>query len=116
VNQPDREEAIMQTRTRLIVISALVLTAAGGATAAIAASAGDPETPLRGATLDRAGAAAVEHLGGGTVLEAEVGDGGEAYEVEVRRDDGTVVEVYLDDSFAVTGSSADDDSGGTDDE
>jgi len=41
-----------------------------------------------------------------------VGDDGAAYGVEVRRDDGSVVEVSLDANFHVIGNSADDDGAG----
>ena len=46
-----------------------------------------------------------------------MGDDGSAYGVEIRLEDGSVVEVNLDSSFEVIGSSADDDgAGGEDDE
>ena len=45
---------------------------------------------------------------GRTVTEAEVGDDGAAYGVEVRKDDGTQVEVRLDETFSVIGSEIDD--------
>jgi hypothetical protein len=43
------------------------------------------------------------------VLETEVGDDGAAYGVEIRLDDGSVVEVALDANFEVIGDAADDD-------
>jgi uncharacterized membrane protein YkoI len=46
------------------------------------------------------------------VLETEAGDDGAAYAVEVRRPDGSVVEVQLDAGYAVTGAVADDDGAG----
>lgn len=81
----------------------------GGAGIAVAASAGDDEPPLTGSALDQASAAALEHTGGGEVIETETGDGGGAYGVEVRLDDGSTVEVSLDENFNVTGQEADDD-------
>jgi len=62
-----------------------------------------------GTALDRATAAALEQTGGGTVTETEVGDDGAAYGVEVRLDDGSQVEVNLDENFNVIGQAADDD-------
>ncbi len=56
--------------------------------------------------------AALAHVGGGTVLETEAGDDGAAYGVEIRLADGRVVEVQLDESFAVTGQASDDDNKG----
>ena len=86
--------------------------AVGGVGMALANGSGDTDTPLTGNDLDRATRAALEHTGGGTVLESEVGDDGAAYSVEIERDDGSIVEVQLDESFNVTGDSADDDGAG----
>ena len=70
---------------------------------------------MTGAPLEKATAAALAHTGGGTVVETEVGDDGAAYDVEVRRPDGKVVEVRLDSSYAVIGQEVDDDGPGDDD-
>jgi len=97
-------------RSRRIVGGALALAViVGGAGVAIAADAGGDDQPLTGSTLDRARAAALAFTGGGTVIESEAGDDGAAYGVEVRLDDGRVVEVSLDSSFRVLGDEADDD-------
>ena len=111
----------MQKRTRWMAGGALaVLIALGGAGLAIANRGGDDsDAPLRGNALERATQAALAHTGGGTVIETEIGDGGAAYGVEIRREDGSVVEVQLDAAFQVIGQESDDDgaeSGGTDDE
>src|SRR5688572_16735922 len=82
----------------------------GGAAFAIAG--GGDEQPLTGSDLDEATDAALEHTGGGTVIETEVGDDGAAYGVEIRLDDGSVVEVALDERFRVIGQESDDDSAG----
>ena len=60
-----------------------------------------------GSALDKASAAALQSTGGGQVTETEVGDEESYYEVEVTRDDGSQVDVQLDRSFNVVGSSAD---------
>jgi uncharacterized membrane protein YkoI len=111
----------MQTRTRWMaggVLAALI--ALGGAGLAIANGGDtDTDTPLAGTALERASRAALAHTGGGTVIETEVGDGGAAYGVEIRLDDGSVVEVQLDADFQVIGQQSDDDrseGGGTDDD
>jgi uncharacterized membrane protein YkoI len=98
---------------RAVLITGLVL-ALGGLSAGIAfaAAGGDDDRPLTGATLAQAEAAALAHTGGGTVVETEVGDDGAAYGVEVRLEDGTQVEVMLDESFRVIGEEADDDGAG----
>ena len=98
--------------TRKLTLIAILILALGALSAgiAIAAAGGDDDKPLTGSTLDRATAAALEHTGGGgTVTETEVGDGGAAYSVEIRLDDGSQVEVNLDESFVVIGREADDD-------
>ena len=100
----------MDRRTKWIGGGALALAVVGGGTGvAIATGVGDTDQPLTGSTLDRARVAALEFTGGGTVTETEAGDDGAAYGVEVRLDDGRVVEVRLDADFEVLGHEADDD-------
>jgi hypothetical protein len=100
----------MDRRRNLIVGGIVALAVIGGGTGiAIATGLGDDE-PLTGATLEQATAAALEHTGGGTVIESEAGDGGAAYGVEIRLDDGRFVEVALDENFNVIGQESDDDS------
>jgi uncharacterized membrane protein YkoI len=104
------EEDAMERRTKWIVSAALAVAVIGGGTAiAVATGAGDDDRPLTGPDLERATAVALEHTGGGTVIETEVGDDGAAYGVEIRLDDGSVVEVNLDSNFEVIGQAADDD-------
>jgi hypothetical protein len=91
-------------------IATIVIVA--GASIVLGGGTGDTDTPLSGSALEQAEAAALEHTGGGTVIESEVGDDGAAYAVEVRLDDGSVVEVQLDETFTVIGSEADDDGEG----
>jgi hypothetical protein len=94
---------------RWIAGAAVALGIIGGGTAIAVATVGDDDRPLRGSNLERATRAALTHTGGGTVLETEVGDDGAAYGVEVRLDDGRVVEVNLDSGFGVIGQEADED-------
>lgn len=91
-----------------LAVGASILLGAGGVV-------DDGDTPLSGATRDRAVAAALAHTGGGTVTETAAGDDGAAYEVEVRRRDGTQVEVELDRDFAVVRAARDDDGPGDED-
>ena len=101
----------MRKRTKWwIVAAAAVAVLAIGTGVGIAAS-GDDDRPLTGSALEHATAAALDHVGGGTVLEAETGDDG-AYGVEIRLDDGRVVEVNLDADFQVIGGAADDEATG----
>ena len=59
-------------------------------------------TPCR-----RPSEAALAETGGGRVTGTEVGDEESYYEVEVTLDDGSQVDVQLDENFAVVGSEAD---------
>ena len=60
------------------------------------------EGSLTGSSARRAGDAALRATGGGTVLEVEQGDDpNAAYEAEVRKTDGSIVEVMLDGKFNV---------------
>jgi hypothetical protein len=100
----------MERRTKLIALGAGVLAlAAGGTGVAIATGGGDDsEAPVTGPALERASDAALEATGGGTVTETEVGDEESYYEVEVRLDDGSQVDVQLDRGFNVVGEASDD--------
>jgi uncharacterized membrane protein YkoI len=99
---------------KLVLIAVLVIVlGAISAGFAIAAAGGD-EQPLTGTDLEKATAAALAHTGGGTVTETEMGDDGAAFSVEVRLDDGSQVEVNLDENFRVIGQDADDDGAGDD--
>ena len=99
----------MRRSTRWIVGTGLAVAIAGGLVAAAAATDGDNDQELTGATRDRAVAAALAATGGGTVVETEAGDDGAAYGVEVRLDDGRQVEVNLDESFKVVNQEPDED-------
>ncbi len=110
----------MERKTKWIVAGALAVAVVGsGAGAAIAAGGGgdDDERPITGAALERASAAALAHTGEGSVSETEVGDEEGFYEVEVTLEDGTQVDVHLDQDFNVLGDEADgaDDDEGADD-
>ncbi len=101
-----------QKRTRLIaiviaavaVVTAIVL--AGGSVFADVVDR-DSETPITGEALERASAAALEYLGEGRVTDTEVGDEDGYYEVEVTLDDGSEVDVHLDETFTVLGRETD---------
>lgn len=72
--------------------------------------AGEVDEQVTGPRADDAGAAALEATGGGTVTEVEVADEGDSgYEVEVKREDGSFVEVALDNDFNVVSVENDDD-------
>ena len=93
-----------------------VVMAGGGAAIVGASTGGDTDTPITGADFERASAAALAHTGGGRVTESEVGDEESRYEVEVTLDDGTQVDVQLDESFAVVSAEPDDETEDENDE
>jgi uncharacterized membrane protein YkoI len=97
------------TRTqKLIAAGALVVAVAGaGGTWALASGGDDSEGPITGDALKKASDAALEHTGGGQVTETEVGDEESYYEVEVTLEDGTQVDVQLDERFNVVGDERD---------
>ena len=96
------------TTRRLVIATAVVVAAAAiGGGVAIAAGGDDAtDTPISGAALQKASAAALAHTGGGKVTGTEVGDEESRYEVEVTLADGSQVDVQLDDRFRVVGSEA----------
>lgn len=98
-------------RTLVVAAAAAVLAVAAGA--GIAQAVSGSEEPVTGPAADRAAEAALDAAGGGSVLEIERqdDDGSGIYEVEVRREDGSEVEVHLDAQFQPVGTVADDDAG-----
>jgi hypothetical protein len=106
----------MRARTFKIGAVLVAVAALAGGGAAWATGVGDDDQPLTGSALEQATAAALEHTGGGDVIETEVGDDGAAYGVEIRLADGQVVEVSLDEDFNVVDQANDDDGAGDADE
>lgn len=111
-----------KTRTMVALAAAVVVSLGGFGVAAAANPTAPPpqaadhdgpnetrdsDAPLTGSDLERATASALQHTGGGTVVDSEVGDDGAAYGIEVRQPDGAVVEVNLDADFTVIGSEGD---------
>jgi uncharacterized membrane protein YkoI len=96
----------------LIIAAAVVamLLALGGAGIAYA-NGGDSEEQLTGPEAEKAKSAAIAAVGGGTVTEVERDDGNGtgAFEVEVKREDGSQLEVHLDGDYDVVGQQGDED-------
>jgi uncharacterized membrane protein YkoI len=109
----------MSKRTKLIIAGAALVAVIGtGAGITMAGASGDEDTPpITGDPLDKASKAALEHTGEGRVTETEVGDEESYYEVEVTLDDGSQVDVQLDEQFNVVSDEKDgvDDEGENDD-
>jgi hypothetical protein len=107
----------VEMRRTHVIAAALAVAAAVAVGGGVAVAAGGDDdatdTPITGAALERATAAALAHTGGGEVTGTEVGDEESRYEVEVTLENGSQVDVQLDESFAVVGAEGDD--GETDD-
>jgi uncharacterized membrane protein YkoI len=99
------DTALLRSKRLWIPTAAVVLLlGVGGVVWATTASA-----DLDGSERDRVSRAATAAVGGGEVLEAETSDDvGEAYEVEVRRTDGSKVDVTLDKDLSVVSQEPDD--------
>ncbi len=82
-------------RSKRVILPTIAAVAALGIGGVVWASTANAD--LQGSERDRVAAAATEAVGGGKVIEAESSDDpGEAFEVEVRKTDGTEVDVTLD--------------------
>ncbi len=103
----------LMTMLVLVGIMAFAVLVGTGATerglVRAAEAADDDDRPISGEARDRCIAAALAEHPGGRVTETEVGDDGAAYEVEIRREDGSQVEVQLNGDCQVIGQEADDD-------
>jgi uncharacterized membrane protein YkoI len=109
---------VMNRRTKWIASGAAAAAIIGIGSGVAFASAGgdDNESPITGDALQKAEVAALEHTRGGRVTETEVGDEESYYEVEVTLDDGSEVDVQLDERFNVVTSESDNDDRGGEDE
>ena len=94
-------------RAKRVILPTIAAVAALGIGGVVWASTANAD--LDGGERDRVSTAATEAVGGGKVVEAESSDDrGEAYEVEVRKADGTEVDVTLDKDLNVLRQEADD--------
>jgi hypothetical protein len=106
----------MNVNRRVVAIAAAIaVVAAGSVGIAYAVGGGDSEEQVTGPDAEKAKAAALDAVGGGSVTEAEYQEAGGSglYEVEVQRPDGSEVEVHIGSDFQPVGT-APDDAGGDD--
>jgi hypothetical protein len=102
----------MRINRKFAVVGGIVAVL-GAAGAGVAAAGGGsdstegPDVPISGPALQRASEAALAETGGGRVTGTEVGDEESYYEVEVTLDDGSQVDVQLDEDFGVVGRETD---------
>jgi uncharacterized membrane protein YkoI len=95
-------------RSKRVILPTIAAVAALGIGGVVWASTANAD--LGGGERNRVSTAATEAVGGGKVVEAESSDDpGEAYEVEVRKADGTEVDVTLDKDLNVLRQDTDDD-------
>jgi hypothetical protein len=107
----------MKRTTRIAIAGAVAVVALGTAGAVAVSASNDDDgadTPISGADLRQATDAALAHTGEGRVTGTEVGDEESYYEVEVTLDNGTQVDVQLDQAFHVVDSTADSDKDSSD--
>jgi len=103
----------MQRNRKILIASGAILALAAGGVGIAQAIGGDSDERVTGPEADRAAAAAVKAVGGGDVTGVEREDEGDrGWEVEVKRPDGSQVEVHLTDSLDARGTNADDDGAG----
>ncbi len=103
-------------RTKRVILPTIAAVAALGIGGVVWASTAHAD--LQGSERDRVSTAATQAVGGGKVVDAESSDDpGEAFEVEVRKTDGTEVDVTLDNDLNVVHQDTDDrdDANDTDD-
>ena len=103
----------MKINRKVLVAGIAVVAIAAGGIGIAEAIGGDSDEQVTGPSAEKAKAAALQQVGGGTVVgvEKQDGDGDGVYEVEVKRDDGSQVEVHVSGQFDAVGTAADDDSG-----
>ena len=107
----DMKPNLNRKRIAIIIAGAAVVTAGTvGAARALSADDDTQDRPIPASELEQAEQAALAETGGGKVTETEVDDEESKYEVEVTLDDGTQVDVQLDEDFQVVGTEGDDDS------
>ena len=100
----------MSTRKKAMIGAAAALAVAAGGVGVAQAVGGDDEDAT-GPSADRAKAAGVRAAGGGSAVGVERSDERkDGWEVEVRKADGSTLEVQLDASFRKISAEPDDDS------
>lgn len=92
----------MQKKTKVALgVAAIAVAGAIPVSGVAGAASGETDRPITGDALQQASEAALAHVGEGRVTDTEVGDEESYYEVEITRDDGSEVDVQLDESFTV---------------
>jgi uncharacterized membrane protein YkoI len=106
--------SVINVKTLVIAATIAMLVALGAAGIAYA-NGTDSEEQVTSPEAEKAKSAAIAAVGGGTVTEVERDDGDDGYgtsgvyEVELKREDGSQLEVHLDGDYDVVGQEADED-------
>lgn len=98
------------TRKGIIASAAAAVLVVGGIAGGAVAIASDDDSddrPITGTALKKATDAALAETGGGRVTDTETDDEESRYEVEVTLEDGSQVDVQLDENFKVVGTERD---------
>ena len=104
---------MVRNRMKVAIAIAVVAVVAGGGAYAYAGGGDDGEGNYDGPGADRARAAAIAHMGGGTANAVERNDEEAAWEVEVTKG-GETVDVHLDANYKVVGTEGDSENEGSD--
>jgi len=97
-------------RKRLLRVGAAVIVLGALAGGGVAwGTAGDDDENVTGPAANRARAAALAHVDGQVVGVEREAEGATVWEVEIKRSDGSTVEVALDENYNVVGSGAEED-------
>ena len=106
--------SVINVKTLVIAATIAMLVALGAAGIAYA-NGTDSEEQVTSPEAEKAKSAAIAAVGGGTVTEVERDDGDDGYgtsgvyEVELKREDGSQLEVHLDGDYDFVGQEADED-------
>jgi hypothetical protein len=92
----------MNKKQRITAVAGVALAAVAAAGGVAVATGDDGDVTVQGPEADRATEAALQATGGGTANSVERdSENGATWEVEVTREDGTTVDVRLDENYAV---------------
>jgi hypothetical protein len=105
----EKEETMRSRLIRIgVVLAVLAVLAVGGTAWAVSSDDGDES--VTGPAADRARAAALTHVENGTATAVErESEDGATWEVEVRRADGSTVDVLLDERYKLVALEGDSD-------
>ncbi|MGZ5417221.1 MAG: PepSY domain-containing protein [Nocardioides sp.] len=103
----------MNKKQRITAVAGVVLAAVAAAGGVAVATGDDGDVTVQGPEADRATEAALAATGGGTANSVERdSENGATWEVEVTREDGTTVDVRLDENYGVVVIEGDGDESG----